>query len=535
MMNAFDLVIPRTLIADDQPDVLAALGLLLKGEGFQTEAVTSPGAVLDALKSKPFDILLMDLNYARDTTSGQEGLDLLTHVQELDNSLPIVVMTAWGSVELAVEAMRRGVRDFILKPWENQRLVNILRTQIEAGRAVRKIQTLKAESETLGVEIRDAADLKTMLRLAAERLQRVLESRAVVIFTKALCEQGFCVTAQAGVSNAASNELSFELSSRLLTVLKTPLHMPSAELPAEERHRLNKIHSALLVPIRIKEELLGFISLASKPFEAAIDVDEMKFLESVTAQIGAGINAFRLRGQESEFAEARAIQHRLLPGVLPQISGVEIASAWRPASLVSGDYYDALKLSESKIGLCIADVSGKGMPAALLMSNVQAAVKSFASVSVSPSALCEKVNHIVAANIAEDKFITLFYGLIDTESKTFSYSNAGHNAGLVVRRDGRVEKLERGGTVLGPFPDWPYEQGEIALCSGDRILLFTDGVTEVRNPQGEEFSEERLIEWLIESRGLDAGALQQILLSAVTEFSGGNYHDDLTLIVVAVE
>src|SRR5262245_49245878 len=114
-MNALDLIIPRTLIADDQPDVLEALGLLLKGEGFQTEAVTSPAAVLDAIKSNNFDLLLMDLNYARDTTSGQEGLDLLTHVQEIDSSLPIVVMTAWGSVELAVEAMRRGVRDFVLK------------------------------------------------------------------------------------------------------------------------------------------------------------------------------------------------------------------------------------------------------------------------------------------------------------------------------------------------------------------------------------------------------------------------------------
>src|SRR4030095_16695841 len=149
IMSALDFTIPRTLIADDQPDILEALGLLLKGEGFQTEAVTSPAAALDAIKSRNFDILLMDLNYARDTTSGQEGLDLLTHVQALDDSLPIVVMTAWGSVELAVEAMRRGVRDFILKPWENHRLVNILRTQIEAGRRLRRIQYLQAASETL--------------------------------------------------------------------------------------------------------------------------------------------------------------------------------------------------------------------------------------------------------------------------------------------------------------------------------------------------------------------------------------------------
>ena len=110
---------PRTLIADDQPDVLEALRLLLKGEGYQIEAVNSPSAVLDKLKSQPYDLLLMDLNYTRDTTSGQEGLDLLARIQDIDNTLPVVAMTAWGSVELAVEAMQHGVRDFVLKPWEN--------------------------------------------------------------------------------------------------------------------------------------------------------------------------------------------------------------------------------------------------------------------------------------------------------------------------------------------------------------------------------------------------------------------------------
>ena len=130
--------IPRTLIADDQPDVLAALRLLLKSEGYQTEAANSPKAVLDAVKERDFDVVLMDLNYARDTTSGKEGLDLISRIQAEDNSLPIVVMTAWGTVDLAVEAMRRGVRDFVQKPWENSRLLHVLRTQIEQGRTRRR-------------------------------------------------------------------------------------------------------------------------------------------------------------------------------------------------------------------------------------------------------------------------------------------------------------------------------------------------------------------------------------------------------------
>src|SRR5262245_20014841 len=128
----------RVLIADDQTDVLDALRMLLKGEGFRAEAVTSPTAALDALESRDFDAALLDLNYTRDTTSGQEGLDLISRIQLLDSTLPVVVMTAWGSVELAVEAMRRGARDFVQKPWDNVRLVTILRNQIELGQALRK-------------------------------------------------------------------------------------------------------------------------------------------------------------------------------------------------------------------------------------------------------------------------------------------------------------------------------------------------------------------------------------------------------------
>src|SRR5712692_5625771 len=140
------------LIADDQPDVLEALRFLIKGEGYQAEAANSPAAVLDAIQSRDFDAVVMDLNYSRDTTSGAEGLDLLARIQATDNTLPVIVMTAWGSVELAVEAMRRGARDFVQKPWDNARLATILKTQIELGRALRKGQRLEAENRALQAE-----------------------------------------------------------------------------------------------------------------------------------------------------------------------------------------------------------------------------------------------------------------------------------------------------------------------------------------------------------------------------------------------
>jgi DNA-binding NtrC family response regulator len=142
------------LIADDQSDVLEALRLLLKSEGFQIETAASPGQILTAVEARDFDVALIDLNYTRDTTSGQEGLDLLSQLQNVDETLPVVVMTAWGSVDLAVEAMRRGARDFVQKPWENERLISILRTQIELGRALKKGERLEAENQLLRGESR---------------------------------------------------------------------------------------------------------------------------------------------------------------------------------------------------------------------------------------------------------------------------------------------------------------------------------------------------------------------------------------------
>jgi len=160
----------RLLIADDQRDVLEALRLLLKPEGFSIEAATSPAGVLDALGSHEFDAVLIDLNYARDTTSGEEGLDLLSRIQAMDSTLPVIVMTAWGSVELAVEAMRRGARDFIQKPWENARLLALLRTQIELGSALRRSQRLEAENRLLRAEglpqfIANSESMQPVLRL----------------------------------------------------------------------------------------------------------------------------------------------------------------------------------------------------------------------------------------------------------------------------------------------------------------------------------------------------------------------------------
>src|SRR5690242_1759420 len=175
--------VKRILIADDQRDVLEALRILLKGEGYQTEAVTSIAGVFNALQQRDYALLMMDLNYTRDTTSGQEGLEIIPKIQALDSTLPIVVMTAWATIDLAVEAMKRGARDFVPKPWDNERLLTIVRTQIELGSALRKGRKLEAANKLLGGNVPNLIADAPSMRPAIEMIQRVAPSDANVLIT----------------------------------------------------------------------------------------------------------------------------------------------------------------------------------------------------------------------------------------------------------------------------------------------------------------------------------------------------------------
>jgi hypothetical protein len=246
-----------------------------------------------------------------------------------------------------------------------------------------------------------------------------------------------------------------------------------------------------------------------------------------------GIN-LHPRKQVQEYEEAREIQQGLMPKQIPQIPNVEISGSWQPARIVGGDYFDVFSFSERRVGLCIADVSGKGMPAALLMSNLQAVVKALASENSFPKELVENVNRVMCRNTTEAKFITLFYGLLDVDGKTLRYVNAGHNAPILTRKDGAQVRLEEGGLILGIFQEHSYEEGEIELRPGDRLVMFTDGISEAVDGEGVEFGEKRMAELSRGARQLSAEALRRRLLERVTEFCAGRFEDDVTLLVVAV-
>jgi len=200
---------------------------------------------------------------------------------------------------------------------------------------------------------------------------------------------------------------------------------------------------------------------------------------------------------------------------------------------VGGDYFDVLRLDDHRLAFCIADVVGKGVPAALLMANVQAAVRAFARGAATPAWVCSRVNSVLCGNIASEKFVTFFCGILDTHVGRLEYCNAGHPAPLLAS-SGSVLPLPHGGAVLGIFPTWEYQDAAVVLKSGDRLLLFTDGITEAAAANDEEFGEDRVASFAKAHRTWSAAELNRGLLAEVTSFCNGHFRDDATILVIAV-
>jgi sigma-B regulation protein RsbU (phosphoserine phosphatase) len=246
------------------------------------------------------------------------------------------------------------------------------------------------------------------------------------------------------------------------------------------------------------------------------------------------LGQIELKTHEAESRAAHEIQTHLLPREIPRVKGFDVACAWQPANSVSGDYFDVLALSPGHLAVCLADVSGKGFAAALLMANLQAAVRAFAPGIAGPGALCGKLNEVLCASVAPGKFVTLFYGVIDVKTLTLRFENAGHSSPIVLRGDSEIV-LTDGGTVLGLFPRAEYEERRFSMLSGDCLLLTTDGVTEAANESDEEFGAERVTASARAVRNLGAHGMRTKILADVSRFCNGNFHDDASLIVVTVD
>jgi hypothetical protein len=240
------------------------------------------------------------------------------------------------------------------------------------------------------------------------------------------------------------------------------------------------------------------------------------------------------RALQSQNALARRVQLGLLPPSLPVDGAIDAAASWQPAQAVSGDFYFLTEDAEGRVVACIADVSGKGVGPALLMANVQAALEASVEAGAAPGALCARLNHFLARRANEGRYVTFFAMRLDPAAGTLAYCNAGHNPPLILRADGTVERLEAGGPVLGVFPDRSFEEAERPLHPRDRVILYTDGVSESWNGAGEEFGEDRIVAAARGAHWAGAEETQRRILSALDGFARGDYRDDVTTVVLSV-
>ncbi len=290
------------------------------------------------------------------------------------------------------------------------------------------------------------------------------------------------------------------------------------------KHIIFDLPFAVLVTL-----IFGFISFA---FDTQSEKMEARNRE-LQGQVQLG--QVKEQSHEAELAQAYEIQRHLLPRDTPQIAGFQIACAWQPAKSVSGDYFDVLPLGEGRLGLCIADVSGKGITAALLMANLQASVKAFAPQAESPAVMCAKLNSVLCESVAPGKFVTLFYGVIDTQQRRLQYENCGHCLPLLVHADGSIEMPASYSGVLGLFSHWTFQNSELQLQSSDCLVLMTDGVLEAASRDEEEFGYQRLIDVVKAKRGSGVHGIRTAILEAVSKFCDGKFDDDASLIVVTVD
>jgi sigma-B regulation protein RsbU (phosphoserine phosphatase) len=373
--------LPRILVSDDQEDILTALTLLLKMNGFRTTTVDSPDRALETAKADAYDLILMDLNYSRDTTSGREGLDLLQALRTTGHSGPIVVMTAWGNVALAVEAMRLGASDFVQKPWDNDRLLETVNTQLNRA--------------------------------------------------------------------------------------------------AEERRQSERAHSELDI--------------------------------------------------------ARHVQQKLFPQKLKPFQTVEYAATCSPARHVGGDYYDFFDAGKQHLAGLLADVSGKGVAAAMLMANLQASFRTqFDGAWPEATELLCRINRLFYASTPPEQYVTLFYFEYDDERRVLRYVNCGHPAPALLRSSGICERLPATGTVIGMFPNCVFQAQQVKLDADDLLVMFTDGATEFLDETGSEYGEDQLIALAASARRLGVHAALRHMVSRLDALNGsaGEPMDDRTLVLL---
>ena len=326
------------LIAEDQEHVREALAMLLRGHGYSVTLCSSPNEALAAAQQQPPDLAMVDMNYQRDSTSGLEGLQLIERLRQADGTVPIIALTAWGNVDLAVSAMKHGASDFIEKPWRNDSLLE-------------------------------------KVRMLTQRVQQLRSSQRI---------------------------------------------------------------------------------------------------------------------SDHEREDAQQLQTRIVPRRHVVAEGIELFGESIPAGVVGGDYFGVWQPTSDSLHFCVADVSGKGTPGAMIAAMLYASVSTLSASNDSPDLILGDVETILRNQLGEGHYVTIFYGVFDLKTRVLNFVNAGHCPPILRRADGSIESLSSTRPVLGLMLETGFRSERLRLSTGDRLLLYTDGVTEAANDAGEEFGADRL-------------------------------------------
>lgn len=362
----------KVLVVDDQPDVREALRLLLKGAGYAIETAESPNDALAVAAYRDHDLIVMDMNYTWDTTSGEEGLRLLDRLKAQRRDVPIIAMTGWSTIELAVEAMHHGACDFVPKPWDNRHFLAVVEKH------------LKAEPQ-------------------------------------------------------------------------------------------------------------------------------------------------RARPLDAELAIARKVQRKLLPQPHFSAYGLDCECACLPAGEIGGDLYDFFEIDAGSMAFLLGDVCGKGIGAALLVANLQATIRGQRELARHPSRLMERVNYLFFESTRPEHYATLFFGVYNAEARSVRYVNCGHPSAVLLRSSGEFEMLEATATVLGAFKERGFEEREIGMAPGDRVVLFSDGFSEAKmEDDGEDWAVKAVVDY---GRRRTIGLAGALATAATSE---GEQADDITVMQIRV-
>src|SRR5438034_1520130 len=300
-----------------------------------------------------------------------------------------------------------------------------------------------------------------------------------------------------------------------------------------------RTRSEMVAPIISNEEVIGVFDLESDELDAYSD-DDLEVLMLLASQVAIIIDKVMLHAQliekqrlETQLEVARQVQLELLPGRDPQLEGFDISAYNFPTEEVSGDYYDWVRIHDDQIGIVIADVAGKGVPAALLMAFLRASLRAASHIGYAPQISMSKVNYLLWESIERNQFVTAFYGILDATNRTLAYSNAGHNPPLLIDVDGKTRFEERGGVPLGMFRDSRYYEYFETIEPGQVLVLYTDGATEAMNPVNDEYGRDRLVEAVRQSRHLSAREMINFIHRDVINWTDGlGAHDDVTFFIV---